>query len=223
MTVEFTADNGTGAVVRTAGIRSNDGSFTASLTCPLSDALSVSAVLIQPDGTRSTQLLEQFSGLYSASLPAVDVMSFDFGELLWLTCDDRGQVTLPEIYGTVGPDSSASAVNEAIGQTEADSVRLGLFKNKTLLTWLEPCEQAEHFQGDYTGQRFFHLPEGFQVTLQEDTDELCFAAIVADVYGRQAVYSSVPYILSQGELTWPDTSDLSDNDPANWDYGQSET
>lgn len=52
------------------------------------------------------------------------------------------------------------------------------------------------------------------MTLQEDTDELCFAAIVADVYGRQAVYSSVPYILSQGELTWPDTSDLSDNDPA---------
>ncbi len=223
MTVEFTADNGTGAVVRTAGIRSNDGSFTASLTCPLSDALSVSAVLIQPDGTRSTQLLEQFSGLYSASLPAVDVMNFDSGKLLWLTCDDRGQVTLPGIYDTVGPDSSASAVNEAIGQTEADSVRLGLFKNKTLLTWLEPCEQAEHFQGDYTGQRFFHLPEGFQVTLQEDTDELCFAAIVADVYGRQAVYSSVPYILSQGELTWPDTSDLSDNDPANWDYGQSET
>lgn len=220
MTVEFTADNGTGTVVRTAGIRSDDGSFTASLTCPLSDALSVSAVLIQPDGTRSTQLLEQFSGLYSASLPAVGVMNYDAGELLWLTCDDRGQVTLPEIYGTVGPDSSASAVNAAIGQTEADSVRLGLFKNKTLLTWLEPCEQPERFQGDYTGQRFFHLPEGFQVTLQEDTDELCFAAVVTDVYGRQAVYSSIPYILSRGELTWPDTSDLSDHDPAGWEYGQ---
>ena len=109
---------------------------------------------------------------------------------------------------------------EAIGQTEADSVRLGLFKNKTLLTWLEPCEQPERFQGDYTGQRFFHLPEGFQVTLQEDTDELCFAAVVTDVYGRQAVYSDIPYLLSDGELTWPDTSDLSDHDPVGWEYGQ---
>lgn len=220
MAVEFTADNGTGEVVRADGTRSEDGSFTASLTCPLWDALSVSAVLIQSDGTRSTQLLDQFDGLYSASLPAVDVMNYDAGELLWLTCDDRGQVTLPEIYGTVGPGSSISAVNEAIGQSEPDSVRLGLFQNKTLLTWLEPCEQPESFHGDYTGDSFFHLPEGLQVTLQEDTDELVFAAVVTDVYGRQAVYSSIPYVLSQGELTWADGSDLSDHDPANWNYGQ---
>ena len=58
------------------------------------------------------------------------------------------------------------------------------------------------------------------MTLQEDTDELCFAAVVTDVYGRQAVYSSIPYILSRGELTWPDTSDLSDHDPAGWEYSQ---
>ena len=220
MAVEFTADNGTGEVVRTAGTRSDDGSFTAALTCPLWDALSVSAVLIQPDGTRSTQLLDQFNGLYSASLPAVDVMNYDAGELLWLTCDDRGQVTLPEIYGTVRPGSSVYAVNETIGQSEPDSVRLGLFQNKTLLTWLEPCEQPESFHGDYTGDSFFHLPEGLQVTLREDTDTLCFAAVVTDVYGRQAVYSSIPYVLSQGELTWPDSSDISDHDPANWNYGQ---
>ena len=225
MTVEFIAENGVIASDRVAraGETGSNQRFSADLSVPLTDSITISALLVTPDGTRSTQLLEQFSGLYSASLPAVGVMNYDAGELLWLTCDDRGQVTLPEIYGTVGPDSSASAVNEAIGQTEADSVRLGLFKNKTLLTWLEPCEQPERFQGDYTGQRFFHLPEGFQVTLQEDTDELCFAAVVTDVYGRQAVYSSIPYILSRGELTWPDTSDLSDHDPANWDYGQSET
>lgn len=220
MTVEFTADNGTGAVVRTAGIRSNDGSFTASLTCPLSDALSVSAVLIQPDGTRSTQLLEQFSGLYSASLPAVDLMCYDTGELLGLQADKSGLVTLPEVYITTHPNTSGWDDPEAVGCSEAESVQVGLFKNKTLIAWLEPCDKPERFQGTYEGESFYHLPEGTTVTLTKETDQLRFAAVVTDVYGRQAVYSDIPYLLSDGELTWPDTSDLSDHDPAGWEYGQ---
>ena len=44
--------------------------------------------------------------------------------------------------------------------------------------------------------------------------------MVTDVYGRQAVYSDIPYILSDGALTWPDSSNTSDHDPANWDYDQ---
>lgn len=220
MTVEFTADNGTGTVVRTAGIRSDDGSFTASLTCPLSDALSVSAVLIQPDGTRSTQLLEQFSGLYSASLPAVDLMCYDTGELLGLQADKSGLVTLPEVYITTQPNTSGWDDPEAVGCSEAGSVQVGLFKNKTLIAWLEPCDKPERFQGTYEGESFYHLPEGTTVTLTKETDQLRFAAVVTDVYGRQAVYSDIPYLLSDGELTWPDTSDLSDHDPAGWEYGQ---
>lgn len=216
MTVEFTADSGTGAVVRTAGTRSDDGSFAAALTCPLSDNLSISAVLIQPDGTRSTQLLDQFDGLYSLSLPAVDVMCYESGQVLGLEADQSGLVTLPEVYVTACPLSDGG--KEPIGQSEIAAVRVGLFLDKALVTWLDPCQQPESFHGDYTGDSFFHLPEGRQVTLQEDTDQLCFAAVVTDVYGRQAVYSDIPYILSDGELTWPSGSDLSNHDPANWDY-----
>ena len=218
MAVEFTADNGSGAVVRTAGTRSDDGSFTASLTCPLWDALAVSAVLIQPDGTRSTQLLDQFDGLYSASLPAVDVMNYDAGELLWLKADQDGSVTLPEVYVTTCPLSDGG--KEPIGQSEIAAVRVGLFLDKALVTWLDPCQKPDHFHGDYGDDAFHHLPEGLQVTLQEDKDELVFAAVVTDVYGRQSVYSDIPYVLSQGELTWADGSDLSDHDPVNWDYDQ---
>lgn len=218
MTITFSADNGTGGVNNAQGQPSSGNSFTGTLACELTDSIAISAVLQTPDGTRQTQLLEQYDDLYSSSLPSVDVMNYDTDRLLGLLRDERGLLTLPEICGTIGPGSTVSAVNEAIGQAELGSVRLGLFKNQTLVTWLEPCEQPENFHGDYTGRSFFHLPEGLQVTLNENTEELCFVAVVTDTYGREAVYSDIPYILQDGALTWPTASDISDHDPANWRY-----
>ena len=56
---------------------------------------------------------------------------------------------------------------------------------------------------------------------QVDLDGIAFqvAAVVTDVYGRQGVYSDIPCVLEDGELTWPATPDLSDHDPAHWQYG----
>ena len=222
MTVEFIAENGVIASDRVAraGETGSNQRFSADLSVPLTDSITISALLVTPDGTRSTQLLEQFSGLYSASLPAVDLMCYDTGELLGLQADKSGLVTLPEVYITTQPNTSGWDDPEAVGCSEAESVQVGLFKNKTLIAWLEPCDKPERFQGTYEGESFYYLPEGTTVTLTKETDQLRFAAVVTDVYGRQAVYSDIPYLLSDGELTWPDTSDLSDHDPAGWEYGQ---
>lgn len=222
MTVEFIAENGGIASDRVAraGETGSNQRFSADLSVPLTDSITISALLVTPDGTRSTQLLEQFSGLYSASLPAVDLMCYDTGELLGLQADKSGLVTLPEVYITTRPNTSGWDDPEAVGCSEAESVQVGLFKNKTLIAWLEPCDKPERFQGTYEGESFYHLPEGTTATLTKERDQLCFAAVVTDVYGRQAVYSDIPYLLSDGELTWPDTSDLSDHDPAGWEYGQ---
>ncbi len=105
MTVEFIAENGVIASDRVAraGETGSNQRFSADLSVPLTDSITISALLVTPDGTRSTQLLEQFSGLYSASLPAVDLMCYDTGELLGLQADKSGLVTLPEVYVTAGP------------------------------------------------------------------------------------------------------------------------
>ena len=58
--VKFSVDNDTGAVIYTPGVAAPDGGFTGTLSCQLTDSIAVSAVLINPDGTRSTQLLERF-------------------------------------------------------------------------------------------------------------------------------------------------------------------
>lgn len=222
MTVEFIAENGDIASDRVAraGETGSNQRFSADLSVPLTDSITISALLVTPDGTRSTQLLDQFSGLYSASLPAVDLMCYDAGGLLGLHADESGLVTLPEVYMTTRPNVSGEDDPEAVGCSETGTVQVGLFKNKTLITWLEPCDKPERFQGTYEGESFYHLPEGTTATLTKETDQLCFAAVVTDVYGRQAVYSDIPYLLSDGELTWPSVSDLSDHDPAGWDYGQ---
>lgn len=218
MTVEFTVDNGTGGVACVPGDPAPDGGFTGTVACELTDSITISSVFIAADGTRSTQLLDQFQGLYSESLPAVDLMNYDSGELLGLEADESGLVTLPEVYITVSPSPSSDSGDSPTGQSEIETVRVGLFKNNVLVTWLEPCQQPESFHGDYKGDSFYHLLEGVAVTLAEDTQELNFAAVVTDQYGRETVYSDIPYILSGGELTWPGFYDASNHDPANWQY-----
>ena len=148
------------------------------------------------------------------------MMDYGSGDLLGLEADADGLVTLPEVYVTTQPDLlSADTVKEPIGRSEAETVRVGLFRNRSLITWLEPCERPESFYGDYESQTFYHLPEGTRAVLTGDADQIQFAAVVADQYGREAVYSDIPYVLSaDGELTWPDTADLSNHDPANWQY-----
>lgn len=216
--VSFQADTGTEPTHSVPGTQSPDGSYTATLTCPLTDSITLSAVLIPPDGTRSTQLLDQFSNLYSASLPAVELLGYSSGELLDLGTDANGTLTLPELYITAHPGTSAYAVNQAIGCSDIAEIRVGLFKNKTLLTWLKGCAQPDHFHGDYGDAAFFHLPQGQAVTMTDPSDTLCAAAVITDTYGREVVYSDIPYVLRDGVLTWPDVSDISDHNPVNWKY-----
>ena len=218
-TVKFSVDNGTGGVAYAPGKPAPDGGFTATLACQLTDSIAVSVVFETPDGTRSTQLLDQFQGLYSGSLPVVELTDYGSGELLGLTADRYGRLTLPEVYVTVQPDPLFGGGKEPLGRSEAESVRVGLFQNRTLVVWLEPCQQPERFRGDYEGHTFYRLPDGTRTALVEDTDQLRFAAVVTDEYGREAVYGGVPYILSaDGELTRPGSADLGDHDPSDWNY-----
>ena len=134
--VKFSVDNDTGAVIYTPGVAAPDGGFTGTLSCQLTDSIAVSAVLINPDGTRSTQLLERFEGLYSSTMPEVQIYGGE--QLLWQQPDGSGRFTLPELILSTWPGSTASSVDAPLGQSEISSVQLGLFLNRCLLTWLEP-------------------------------------------------------------------------------------
>ena len=63
----------------------------------------------------------------------------------------------------------------------------------------------------------YQLPELQLPVSPQDT--LQVAAVVTDEYGRQGVYSDIPYVPEDGMLVWPSAPDLSDHDPAHWQYG----
>lgn len=214
MTVEFLAENGETASDRLgkAGEESSNQRFSATLSVPLTDQITLSALLVLPDGTRQTQLLDQFEGLYSDSLPQVDVNS----DLMWMALED-GELVLNasshERYVYIRERTPADArLTAAVA-----NVRVGLFKNQKLAAWAEPCEKPGSFHG-FEEFAFYQLPETRLSLTPADTVQV--AAVVTDVYGRVTVSQDVPYILDESgdALTWPDNSET-DPDPAHWQYG----
>lgn len=211
MTVEFIAENGEVASDRVAkaGEIGSNQRFYADLSVPLTDSITISALLISPDGTRQTQLLDQFHGLYSDTLPAVDVQS----NFMWMDLEDGALVLTENSHERylwtreqIWSDSAAAIAG----------VRVGLFKNRQLAAWAEPCEQPDSFHG-FEDCSFYCLPELRLDLTAQDTVEI--AAVVTDIYGRTIICQDVPYVpdLEDGDLVHPDISS-SDSNPANWHF-----
>lgn len=214
MTAEFVLDNGTGGIAIQAGdFRRSTQAFSAdSIACTLTDEIDLSITLIAPDGTRQTQLLDQFEGLYSASLPQVEVNS----DLMWMDLEDSTLVlnaSSHERYVYIREVTPADASLTAA----VANIRVGLFKNQKLAAWAEPCEKPDSFHG-FEEFDFYQLPELRLSLTPADTVQV--AAVVTDIYGRVTVSQDVPYILDESgdALTWPDSSET-DPDPAHWQYG----
>ena len=218
-TAEFSIENGTGGVHTVPVALGVDGkTFSVdSIATRLTNSIRLSVTFISADGTRQTQLLDQFEGLYSATMPAVRFRP-SVTVFMGLEANDSGLLTLPAAELSVAPEDAAQEIPD-VPRSDVQAIRVGLFKNKALVTWLEPCAELEPSQEEPSNASVFRLPAGTQVTMTGDGDQLCFAAVVTDEYGRQGVYSDIPYILQDGELTWPATADLSDHDPAHWQYG----
>lgn len=218
MTAEFSIENDTGGVHTVPVALGVDGkTFSVdSIATRLTDSIRLSVTFISADGTRQTQLLDQFEGLYSATMPAVHFRP-SVTDFMGLEANDSGLLTLPAAELSVAPEDAAQEIPD-VPRSDVQAIRVGLFKNKALITWLEPCAELEPSQEEPSNASVFRLPAGTQVTMTGDGDQLCFAAVVTDEYGRQGVYSDIPYILQDGELTWPGTADLSDHDPAHWRY-----
>ena len=214
MAVEFLAENGETASDRlgSVGEEGPNQRFSATLSIPLTDHITLSALLVPPDGTRQTQLLDQFEGLYSDSLPQVEVNS----DLMWMDLEDSTLVlnaSSHERYVYIREVTPADASLTAA----VANIRVGLFKNQKLAAGAGPCEKPDSFHG-FEEFDFYQLPELRLSLTPADTVQV--AAVVTDIYGRVTVSQDVPYILDESgdALTWPDSSET-DPDPAHWQYG----
>lgn len=197
MEVIFLADHGGEPVTVTATEDTNQ-KFSAQLTCPLTDSITLSAVFVTGE-TRQTQLLDNYSGLYSGSLPDLDLRGLETTYLHSSNGKD-GQFQLPAAHGW-----TRDGMNEAkFGTVEISSCQVGLFHNWQLVRWLESAPTPENWE--IGTETVYQLPE-LDISLEEG-DILHFAAIYTDEYGRQGVAPSIPSFECMGdEISWMQSSD----------------
>jgi len=217
MSAVFAADCGNGSIEFPAFL-SDGQAFTGEITVELTDSISLSVVFIGADGTRQTQLLDTFDGLFSASLPGLDIQAM----YLMHTPVTDGALILENEYVTVREEESLKSFGSA--QTaQIANIKLGIFRNQKLLDWATPCEQPESFHGDFEGRQFYHLPD-LTIDQLTEADRIFIAALVTDDYGRQFMVSDIPFVVEfegttqeTAHLTYPSDGRY-DPDPDNWTF-----
>lgn len=211
MTVEFIAENGETASDRLARA-GEDGSnqrFSGTVSIGLTDSITLSALFIMPDGTTQTQLLDTYEGLYSASLPTVEI-----GDgLMWKELSSDGALTLSQL------DHSCyvyTRSGEKDGAASPAEVRVGLFKNQKLEAWASPCQQPPGYCG-FEDCSFYRLPAAKLLLTSEDLVQV--AAVITDEYGRTTVSPGGSYCVDEdgSQLTFSSHGSLS-SDPADWQF-----
>ncbi len=207
--VVFQADCGDGSVTQVPGTDDGNHRFSAQITCPLTNSITLSAVLVD-GGIRQTQLLDTFSDLYSSTFPEVDL---DYVTRLW--GERRAEDGLFHLGGA-GDFQIGIAVKQRIVYSGEDpvlqdglDVQVGLFRNRELVAWMEETKKNELY--DLPAVQF----------AAEDGDSVCFAARITDRYDRQWMSIGVPACEVQDgelELVGGDYSASELYDPANWTF-----
>ena len=189
MRVEFSVDNGHNSNSKTVLSEPDQNGqpvsekFSAELTCELTDDISITAVFVMPDGTRQTQPLQTYSGLYSGSLP--DVASLVDADLQGRAQIENGKLTLPDAM-EYALTLNTKLDNILIPRTKAVSIRVGLFKNQRLVAWARPisADEQTRYRG-FDNATFYRLePLSFPFAAG---DILESAAVLTDEYGREVI------------------------------------
>ena len=199
MTAEFTVVSG-GEPVTVTGELGENHAFTARLTVPLTDEITASVAFLNGD-QRQTQVLEQFTGLYSNSFASVSVSGGGYhatktqGGGAWTVTMRPVDVNCFDGYGN---------------SPKLASLRVGLFRDGKLMEWL-----TEEDRDDDIGWRVFRL--GRETVEMEVGHTYCIAAVVADEFGREWVVPEY-YGQTATEASLETSSTEYSRDPADWEY-----
>jgi len=154
------------------------------------------------------------TGLYSGSFPYVCADGHHL--LFWKDLDQNGDlrfsneyVYLQDDYGRVG--------NELLPAAEAREMKVGLFKNRELVTWLEAIEGVPENYPGFQSYQFYRMPD-MVIPVDED-DVFAVGTLVVDEYGREKLYAELGYSLDaeEGELVVADDAVISKEEWYNTD------
>ena len=193
-----------------------DGSFAGRLTCPLTDQIDVSVVLITGD-KRETQRLENFYSLYTGSFPD---LRFDN----WLWGEEQDGILPSQLpaeknmgRGARLIDMSADRVLDQMPDPPV-SLRVGLFRDRKLLLWYEgSVETFTAVPGTRSEGYVEYIWRRPQDVAMEPGHEYCEAAVYIDQYGRQRVYSGEGISYNERDKYWEPSAPYADG-LADWEF-----
>lgn len=209
MSALFSAEiYGSDEIVEVPGTLGPGQEFSADLTCPLTDDITLSVAFINGD-TRETQKLDHYTYLYSQTFPSVDIEDYDF---MYMDVP-HGEISLNGQYLSTRNEPVYSDYNPENPPSEIKSIRLGVFKNQTLIAWAEPCTTPPNYHG-FEGHDFYALPDVQTPFTENDTLEI--AALITDEYGREFIRIGNVFELKNDDprdiyLTWASDKWPSDN------------
>lgn len=202
----FQADCGDGPL-EFPGVLGEGQSFSAEITVPLTDSITLSVVFVNGE-RRETQMLDVFTYLLSDTYPYV---SCD-GSELWGSTESGGVLRRAQYtFLTVNEEFKSGPC------AKIADIQVGLFRDQKLVARYTPCEQPANYQGDWEDARFFECTE--TITL-EPGYTYCMAALVTDEYGRQWVVYGTPAVYDPEEefVEYTDIAEDYSSDPAGWDF-----
>ena len=202
----FQADCGEGPL-EFPGVLGEGQSFSAEITVPLTDSITLSVVFVNGE-RRETQMLDVFTYLLSDTYPYV---SCD-GSELWGSTESGGVLRRAQYTFLTVHEELVSGPCAKIAD-----IQVGLFRDRKLVARYTPCEQPASYQGDWEDARFFECTE--TITL-EPGYTYCMAALVTDEYGRQWVVHGTPAVYDPEEefVEYADIAEDYSSDPADWDF-----
>ena len=209
MTAEFLLVSGD-KTFTAAGELGENHAFTASVTVPLTDGITVSAAFLNGD-QRQTQVLREFTSLYSDSFPSITVSS-------WSNSAHKSGENGTWTARTVPVDVYFHDRSTG-GAASLSSLRVGLFRDQKLVEWL--TEDMPPSGAPDPMSRVFRL--GRDEVPLENGHTYCVAAVVVDQYGREWVVPNQTgsnAVSEDGEMIhdWEIILEGFSSDPADWEY-----
>ena len=185
MTAWLEAENGT-AKFTFGPFESVGQTFSGEATFALTDDISL-YIVFETDGKRETQLLDTYTDLYRRTLPMVyldDPLQAFNGKIV--LGDEPVMVHITGYYG-----------DDDVDCPEVTDCRVGLFRNKKLISYLTRQEGGQANGRGY-GIYLFAAAQREEITVAEG-DEVCFAAVGEDEFGRRFLQPGVRYTISMSE------------------------
>ena len=208
MTAVFLADSGDGPAEYPAELGPGR-EFRGEITCELTDDITLSVVFVTGD-KRETQLLDEYSHLYSGSFP--------FVYLTWpLWFSVEGDTLEPDEIQNLGGNVELGKDFGNGQQAEIAELKIGLFKDRELVMWYtETTHRVIGNDGVESQEPAWVREEA--VTLERGYI-YCEAAVVTDQFGRTRVYPDSPIGFREDEGEWgPVDGGGYSSDPADWKW-----